>query len=87
MNNKKIIILGIIGCGGRIGKIHTNNVLSNFPDIKVKSVCDINIDKIKDWVYSLGIKNIFIDNLLTYHRHFLPKFFIICFILLCYTTC
>jgi myo-inositol 2-dehydrogenase/D-chiro-inositol 1-dehydrogenase len=54
----KKIVVGIIGYGGRIGKIHTRNIIFNFPEVKVKYACDINIEEIKDWAYGLGITKV-----------------------------
>ena len=58
MNNEKKIILGILGCGGRIGKLHTKNIIYNFPHVTIKTIHDISIEDIQTWAYSLGIKNI-----------------------------
>ena len=35
----KKITLGILGAG-RIGKLHTENILLNFPDIQIKGIAD-----------------------------------------------
>lgn len=56
----KKIILGIIGAG-RIGKLHTENVINNFRDVEVKAIADIYADKIEDWAHDLGIKNVYKD--------------------------
>lgn len=45
MNNKKKIILGIIGCG-EIGQFHIENIISYLPEIKLKSICDLDTQKI-----------------------------------------
>ena len=58
MNNEKKIILGILGCGGRIGKLHTKNIIYNFPHVTIKTIHDIAIEEIQTWAHSLGIKNI-----------------------------
>ena len=57
LNNKKIV-LGIIGCNGRIGKLHTRNVLFNFPNVRLKYACDTRTEDIKDWCHNLKIENI-----------------------------
>lgn len=54
---EKKIKLGIIGAG-RIGKLHAENVAFNINYVEVKSISDLYADKIKDWAYSLGIKNV-----------------------------
>ncbi len=56
----KKITLGIIGAG-RIGKLHAENVLFNISYVEVKSIADVYADKIKDWAYGLGIKNVYSD--------------------------
>lgn len=58
MSAKKKIVLGIIGCGGRIGRVHTKNIVSNFPSVKLKLFCDTNVKGTKEWAKSLGIKDI-----------------------------
>src|SRR4030042_1922034 len=58
MNNEKKIILGVLGCGGRIGKLHTKNIIYNFPHVTIKTIHDIAIEEIQTWAHSLGIKNI-----------------------------
>lgn len=57
--NKKIV-LGIIGAG-RIGKLHAENVINNFVDVKVKAIADVYADNIKDWAANLGIENVYAD--------------------------
>lgn len=56
----KKIVLGIIGAG-RIGKLHAENVVNNFVDVKVKAIADVYADNIKDWAANLGIENIYAD--------------------------
>jgi len=57
--NKKIKV-GVIGAG-RIGKLHTENILYNIKDAEIKAVADINADKIRDWAFELGIPNVYSD--------------------------
>jgi myo-inositol 2-dehydrogenase/D-chiro-inositol 1-dehydrogenase len=57
--NKKIV-LGVIGAG-RIGKLHTENVVNNFVDVRVKAIADVYADNIKDWAANLGIENVYSD--------------------------
>ncbi|MCY6371378.1 inositol 2-dehydrogenase [Clostridium ganghwense] len=56
----KKIIVGVIGTG-RIGKLHTENIVNNFRNVEVKAVSDIYADKVKDWAHSLGIENVYED--------------------------
>jgi myo-inositol 2-dehydrogenase/D-chiro-inositol 1-dehydrogenase len=53
--------IGIIGTG-RIGRLHAENIVSNFRDVQLKSIADIFADKVKDWAYGLGIENVFTDH-------------------------
>ncbi|MCP3966073.1 MAG: inositol 2-dehydrogenase [Lentisphaerae bacterium] len=39
----KELVLGVIGCG-RIGKMHTDNIIKYFPNVKIKGICDAAID-------------------------------------------
>lgn len=57
---EKRLKLGVIGAG-RIGKLHTENVMYNIKGFEVTSIADINVDDIKDWAESLGIKNVYSD--------------------------
>jgi myo-inositol 2-dehydrogenase/D-chiro-inositol 1-dehydrogenase len=51
----KIYTVGVIGAG-RIGKIHTENILRNIPNLKLKLVADINIDdQMEQWAKRLGV--------------------------------
>lgn len=56
----KKLKLGIIGAG-RIGRMHAENIVSNFRYVEVKAVADIFADKIKAWAEELGIKNVYKD--------------------------
>ncbi len=51
MKNKKITF-GIIGVG-RMGKMHAENILANFPQIYLKTVVDLTLDF--DWAEKIGI--------------------------------
>lgn len=57
---KDKICIGIIGAG-RIGKLHTENIVNNMHDVYVKWVSDIYIDKMTDWCSQMGIKNMSSD--------------------------
>lgn len=57
---EKKIKVGVIGAG-RIGKLHTEDIVKNFVNIEVKAVADVFADKIKDWAASLGISNVYAD--------------------------
>ncbi|MCP4152424.1 MAG: inositol 2-dehydrogenase, partial [bacterium] len=53
----KKITVGIIGVG-RIGKLHTESITGNIPDVRVKTVADKFMnDEIKAWALSKGINN------------------------------
>lgn len=54
--NKKIVV-GIIGAG-RIGKLHSQNIICNIPQVKIKAISDIFTDSIKDWANDWGIDNV-----------------------------
>lgn len=58
MNNK--IKIGIIGAG-RIGRLHAENIMNNIKSVEIKSISDLYADKIKDWAYDIGIKNVIDD--------------------------
>jgi myo-inositol 2-dehydrogenase/D-chiro-inositol 1-dehydrogenase len=49
--------VGIIGAG-RIGKIHTENIIRYIPDVNVKAVADYYPDQVKDWAEATGIKKL-----------------------------
>jgi len=53
----KKVCLGIIGAG-RIGKLHAENIISNIPEARIKTISDIRVDAIKDWAQSIGIENV-----------------------------
>ena len=50
--NKKKITLGLIGAG-RIGKMHAENILVNFPQVVLKTIVDLELDF--DWAKKVGI--------------------------------
>ena len=55
------ITVGVIGTG-RIGKLHTENIVKNFTNASVKAVADLFAgDNVKVWADSLGIKNVYTD--------------------------
>ena len=54
------MVIGIIGAG-RIGKLHAENIAKNFSNVEIKAIADIYADKVKDWAYSIGIKNVYAD--------------------------
>lgn len=56
MNKKNKIILGFIGCG-TIGKFHVKNIIQNFLGVQIKYICDIDIDKVKNWALKEGFFN------------------------------
>lgn len=58
--NKKLVI-GIIGAG-RIGKLHTENIL-RFPNVEIKTIADPYIDSAQKWGHNLGIQHLETDPL------------------------
>lgn len=59
----KKITIGIIGTG-RIGKLHTESITGNIPEVCVKTVADKFMnDEIKAWAASKGIKNATSDHM------------------------
>lgn len=48
--------IGIIG-GGRIGNLHANNLVL-FPQVEVKAIADLYVDKISKWARDLGISRV-----------------------------
>lgn len=52
--------VGIIGAG-RIGRMHTENIVSNFRYIEVKAVADIFADKLVNWANEMSIKYVYKD--------------------------
>jgi myo-inositol 2-dehydrogenase / D-chiro-inositol 1-dehydrogenase len=54
---KEKINIGVIGAG-RIGKIHTENIIRYINEARVKIVADYYPDQVKDWADNIGIKNL-----------------------------
>ncbi|QSH41842.1 inositol 2-dehydrogenase [Lentisphaerota bacterium ZTH] len=48
----KELVLGVIGCG-RIGKMHTDNIIKYFPNVNIKVICDAAIDR--EWAAARNI--------------------------------
>ena len=57
---KRKIKVGVIGAG-RIGKIHTENIIRYVSEAEVAAVADIYADKMKDWASDFGIKKLTTD--------------------------
>ncbi len=53
----KRIRVGVIGAG-RIGKIHTENIVYGVKGAEVAAVSDLKIDAIRDWAQGLGIRKV-----------------------------
>ncbi len=51
---KDIINVGVIGAG-RMGKIHTENIILYINEARVKTVADYCPDHVKDWADNIGI--------------------------------
>jgi myo-inositol 2-dehydrogenase/D-chiro-inositol 1-dehydrogenase len=56
----KQIVVGIIGAG-RIGKIHAANLAGN-SRVRVKTICDIQADDIRQWASQLGIEQVTVNS-------------------------
>lgn len=54
------ITAGVIGAG-RIGKLHIENLIHRVPDVFLKAVADINIERAKTWLQELRIPNVVTD--------------------------
>ncbi len=54
---KRKIKVGVIGAG-RMGKIHSENIVRYVPQAKISAIADLYIDKIKEWAEDLGIEKI-----------------------------
>jgi len=57
---KRKIKVGVIGAG-RIGKIHTENIIRYVPQAEIAAVADIYVDRIKDWANDFGIEKLTTD--------------------------
>ncbi|EGO63011.1 inositol 2-dehydrogenase [Acetonema longum] len=57
---EKKIQVGVIGAG-RIGRLHTKNIMESFPNVTVKAVADIYADPVKDWAAGLNIQHVYSD--------------------------
>jgi len=55
MKNK--VNIGVIGAG-RIGKIHSENIIRYINEAEIKIVADYYPDQVKDWAEKVGIKNL-----------------------------
>jgi len=53
----KKINVGIIGAG-RIGKVHSQSIINQIPEVKVKTISDIYLDAAKEWAEKMGIPNV-----------------------------
>lgn len=59
MQNK--INVGVIGAG-RIGKLHTENLVHSVPDAKVVAIADVFMNpELEKWAKDLGIENVYTD--------------------------
>jgi len=45
--------IGVIGLG-RLGRIHTTNLIQHVPEAKVKTLADPRVDETKKWAERLG---------------------------------
>ena len=56
----KKIKTAVLGAG-RIGKIHTENIIRYIPQAEIVTIADIFADQLKNWANSLGIENLIKD--------------------------
>ena len=54
---KEKINIGMIGAG-RIGKVHTENIIRNINEARIKTIADYYPDQVKDWADNIGIKDL-----------------------------
>ena len=50
-----MLTTGIIGCNGRIGRLHTENMASRLPEGKLKYICDVKIEEAQALARRWGI--------------------------------
>ena len=55
----KKLTVGVIGAG-RIGRLHTENILKHFPQVLVKTIADPAVDE--KWAAGTGIRNVVTDH-------------------------
>ncbi len=60
MSKKDKIHVAVIGAG-RIGKIHTENLVNRISEAEVTCVADIQVDKTKEWAQQFGIGKVIPD--------------------------
>jgi myo-inositol 2-dehydrogenase/D-chiro-inositol 1-dehydrogenase len=53
-------VIGIIGAG-RIGRIHAGNLVRH-SNVRVKTICDIGVDHVREWATQLGIEQVTTDS-------------------------
>jgi myo-inositol 2-dehydrogenase/D-chiro-inositol 1-dehydrogenase len=51
------LVVGIIGAG-RIGQLHAENILYRVPNAKLKSVSDLDVNRIRSWADKHGIQQV-----------------------------
>lgn len=52
--------VGIIGVG-RIGRVHSESITYHVPNAEIKAVSDVNLDGVKEWAETYGIKEVYSD--------------------------
>lgn len=51
------INIGLIGAG-RMGKIHARNIRAFMPEVIIKTIADLEVDRLRSWAADLGVCNI-----------------------------
>ena len=51
------IVAGAIGAG-RIGRLHIKNIVNELPGVTLKTIADVNIEKLRAWAREVGISNL-----------------------------
>ena len=57
VNMEKILNIGIIGAG-RIGKLHAENIVAYYRNIKIKTISDLFYENLLGWANGLGIEKL-----------------------------
>lgn len=56
----KKLKVGIVGTG-RIGKVHTMSIMNHLPQVEIKGVTDIDLERAREWAAQAGIGTVYGD--------------------------